>query len=460
MVEEKAWLCSSDVKKRTIAGEAFLITVRSNRLLVINKQATSIWNQLERSVSRRASDIVELLKVEYPNAPVERLQIDTHNFLLDLEKRGFVHQIGKNLEMISFHDQKFNVSDHFSFSERFHQFATSSNIPISGGLEITQRCHLRCLHCYIDNQPVSCGNELSTKEACSLLDEMAKQGCLWLLITGGEPLLREDFSEIYLYAKNLGMIVTIFTSATNLSKKHADLFAKYPPFLVEATLHGVEEATFDGISRVPGSFKGFIRGIALLRELNVSFHLKMIVMKQNVYEVEAARRLAIDLGAGDFRFDPMINADFLHSSKAFDLRLSVDEAVKLDLLEPYKTRWQKIFQAAITEQEKKPFLNGLLFPCRAGRSSFSISSDGQLLPCILIRSPSYDLKKGSFIDAWQRLNYYTTSVRMREDNPCFNCPTKTCSKCPAWGYLEHGSPDVKSGFACNLQKEREKFFLQ
>lgn len=462
MLPKTLWCSNSEVRKRNIADKTLLLTIKSNRLLVLSEHAQAIWDQLDCLKACRESDIAEALQREYSGVTVEQIRLDVHRFLSGLQEKGFARQEDKVTSRPNFNtntDGQGSVSGHFSFSEKLHQLATQKNIPISAGLEITQRCHLRCMHCYIDDQPINYSNELSTKELLALLDQIVSNGCLWLLITGGEPLLRKDFLDVYYHAKELGMIVTVFTSATTLNERIANAFVEYPPFLVESTLHGAKKKTFDAISGISGSFKDFQRGIHLLQERSIPFHLKMIVMKQNVDEVEDARQLALKMGARDFRFDPMVNADFLHSRKAVDLRISVAKALQLDLLGPYKSRWNKIFRTAIVKRATHQVSDKLLFPCRAGKCSFTISADGKLLPCILMRVPEYDLRKLSFTDAWKELNRYTTNALMQEDNPCLTYLVQTCSKCPAWGYLEQGDPNTKSRFACTLQQEREKIFL-
>ena len=71
--------------------------------------------------------------------------------------------------------------------------------PLGGTIELTDRCNLSCLHCYI-NQPagdqVTRQNEMSTDEVKAIIDKITDAGCLYLLLTGGEPLLRPDFTEI------------------------------------------------------------------------------------------------------------------------------------------------------------------------------------------------------------------------------------------------------------------------
>ena len=79
-----------------------------------------------------------------------------------------------------------------------------------GQFELTHRCNLRCQHCYIVRNNKKA--ELTYKEICRVIDEVRKEGCLWLCLTGGEPLLREDFLDIYSYAYKKGFIITIFTN--------------------------------------------------------------------------------------------------------------------------------------------------------------------------------------------------------------------------------------------------------
>lgn len=459
-IQERQWLVRGDVRIRTILGKTLLLAIRSNRLLVLNEQAATIWDLLNRKDISREVDIIKALQEEYEGVSKEVLQTNLRDFLEDLWRRGFVQYTGGDLRSEkSDAITSVEADGHFSFSEELHHLAAERRIPISAGLELTQRCHLKCLHCYIDNQPSERDEELSTREWRNVLTQAAKAGCLWLLITGGDPLLRRDFCEIYRCAKELGMIVTVFTSATNLSERIADTFKEYPPFLVEATLHGATATTFDVIAGIPGAFQKFLQGIIRLRERNIPFHLKMIVMRQNIREVQAARELALKLGAGDFRFDPMINADFFHSPKAEKLRISIKEALALDFLEPYQGRWRRVYRVARNEQKVRPLQRDLLFPCRAGKCSFTISANGQLLPCVLMRIPAFDLRLMSFRKAWEQLNRYTTTAQMRPDNCCRTCPVSTCSRCPAWGYLEHGNPDAKFLFACALERERERLFL-
>ena len=111
------------------------------------------------------------------------------------------------------------------FGERLNRRVLTERLPISGSIELTFRCNLRCVHCYCNlpmNDPEAIEMELGVDELYQILDQIAEAGCLWLLITGGEPLLRNDFLDIYIYAKKKGFITTLFTNGTLLSPELAD----------------------------------------------------------------------------------------------------------------------------------------------------------------------------------------------------------------------------------------------
>ena len=71
--------------------------------------------------------------------------------------------------------------------------------PLNGQVELTYRCSLKCIHCYCKGSEDK-GRELATKDWMKILDEIHKEGCIWLACTGGDPLSRDDFLELYSYA--------------------------------------------------------------------------------------------------------------------------------------------------------------------------------------------------------------------------------------------------------------------
>src|SRR3990170_6241101 len=205
---------------------------------------------------------------------------------------------------------KIHEINYNDWSSAFHMRNAEKRIPISGSLELTFRCNNNCIHCYCNmssNDRSEMAKEMDTFMINRILDQIADEGCLWLMITGGEPLLRPDFKEIYLYAKKKGMLLALFTNGTFIDEEIADFLAEWTPYSIEITLYGVTEKTYENITRVYGSYRRCIKGIELLLERKVPLELKTMAIRQNIHELPIMKRYAESLGL-KFRFDPMINS--------------------------------------------------------------------------------------------------------------------------------------------------------
>lgn len=93
-------------------------------------------------------------------------------------------------------------------------------VPLSFNLEVTARCNLSCRHCYINLLAAdreAQAKELTVPQIMAIARQAVDMGAVWCLVTGGEPLLRADFAEIYMGLKRLGLLVSVFTNATLLN---------------------------------------------------------------------------------------------------------------------------------------------------------------------------------------------------------------------------------------------------
>ncbi len=155
-------------------------------------------------------------------------------------------------------------------------------------IELTERCNNRCLNCYI-NQPEDDTNsktsEMGTALVLDILKQAADLGCLSVRFTGGEPLLREDFTEIFLFARRLGLKVKLFTNARLITAELALLFARISPGeAVEVSVYGMHAESYDAVAAVRGSFDQFWQGISLLQKYHVPFVVKQSLLPQNRIE--------------------------------------------------------------------------------------------------------------------------------------------------------------------------------
>src|SRR5438093_10270779 len=184
------------------------------------------------------------------------------------------------------------------FSERFSQRLSGVRFPLSGQWEITCRCNLRCVMCYTDcfNTPDMLRQELSLREIVRIMDEIREAGCLELCLTGGEPLARKDFLDIYAHAKQKGFLVTVFTNGTLLTEKIADLWVQYPPAMIEISLHGLTKESFERITQGPGSYERCLEGIRLILDRHLPLTLKTSGMTVNRDEILEIKQYVDRLG--------------------------------------------------------------------------------------------------------------------------------------------------------------------
>jgi MoaA/NifB/PqqE/SkfB family radical SAM enzyme len=267
---------------------------------------------------------------------------------------------------------------------------SGDRIPLACQWEITCRCNLRCVMCYTDcfNRPDLIRTELDTSEILRIMDELAGAGCLDLILTGGEPLARPDFFDIYAHAKAHGFLVTILTNGTLITRAVADRLAALPPHRIEISLHGMTEETFETITRGRRSFERCRRAIGLLLDRELPLVLKTTAMTVNHDEILAIKRYAQGLGSVGYRLGEALRPTLDGDDKP--RRLELPEATRLRLLRQDPDLWAESCRRRSEPAE----------PCQSGRRRFHIDAYGQLQLCSGNRRTGYDLRRGTFADGF------------------------------------------------------------
>lgn len=258
--------------------------------------------------------------------------------------------------------------------------------PLSCQWEITCRCNLRCVMCYTDcfNRPDAIRQELATAEILRIMDELAEAGTLELCLTGGEPLARADFFQIYERAIHCGFLVTVFTNGTLITKTEADRFAAFPPHHIEISFHGSTAASFDRVTQQRGTHQRCLDAICLLLDRRIPLTLKTTAMTINRHEVLSIKDYVASLGSVRFKLGEELRPDLDGGSGPFQYALSEEELTALNQQDA--TLWN---EACLRTQSNLP-------PCRSGMQRFHIDAYGQLQLCSGNRRHSYDLRNGSF----------------------------------------------------------------
>jgi len=258
--------------------------------------------------------------------------------------------------------------------------------PYSCQWEVTCRCNLHCVMCYTDcfNHPASIRQELGTAAILRIMDELAEAGTLELCLTGGEPLTRPDFFQLYEHAIHCGFLVTVFTNGTLITEAQADRFAALRPHCIEISLHGMTRETFERITLGQGSYDRCLLAIGFLLDRQIPLVLKSTAMTLNYQEILDIKRYVESLGGVKYKLGEEMRPELDGGAVPFQYALSDRDLADLNRQDP------DLWRESCRREPLEPS------PCRSGMQRFHIDAYGQLQLCSGNRTQSYDLSTGSF----------------------------------------------------------------
>lgn len=333
-------------------------------------------------------------------------------------------------------------------------------IPISGTFELTARCNLQCKMCYVRLTPrqiATIGRELSTKEWLQLAQKAKQAGMVFLLLTGGEPTLRDDFCEIYETLAQMGFSISINTNGTLLTPSLRELWHKYPPSQVNVTLYGICREDYQSLCGNPDAFSAVMDSLTWLKSENILVHLNTTIVPANHEKWLELERLSQQLGQElrmtTYCFPPVRRGgcDTCSDFSRLPPSIAADLAVQDILYREGPDAICKLVEA------NSPVQSGCILDddegapirCSAGRSQFWITWNGRMTPCGMLDRPAvYPLfPNNTFSDCWEKLHAETAKIRLCPD--CLICEYRdTCHNCAAVTYAETGRFDGKPEYMC------------
>ncbi|MCJ7580785.1 MAG: radical SAM protein [Candidatus Aminicenantes bacterium] len=341
-----------------------------------------------------------------------------------------------------------------NFWDNLYEKTARKEIPFSTTFELTHRCNLKCLHCYIPLHqrceiPPGKREELSSSEIYSILDQLADLGCFQLNLTGGEPFVRTDFFDILTYAKKRGFFTILLTNASVISSLTAQRLKDSGINKVEVSLYGITPLIYEEITQVPGSFKRCMNGIGHLHNTDIALSIKMMVLSLNKDEFEDIKMFSGKMGAR-FKWDYLVHPQIDGSLEPLKYLISPEEAVDMELKTLSSSKPDNTHSKSdkISPQKKKA-----LFQCNAGINSLAITPDGKMNICLQYRLPQYDVRKEGLAQQWKNFVDYVKSLGPDSTYQCTNCDfKKNCFWCPAVGLLEEKNASTCSSYYRQLAR--------
>ncbi|WP_049985441.1 TIGR04053 family radical SAM/SPASM domain-containing protein [Halobellus rufus] len=165
--------------------------------------------------------------------------------------------------------------------------------------EVTQACGLACKHCRADAKPRRHPDELSTAEGKSLLDDARRFGEGQLVVlSGGDPLARDDTVDLVDYGTDVGLRMTLTPSGTaSLTRERIEALDEAGLRRMALSIDGGSAAAHDEFRGEPGSFEQTVQAARAAREAGLPLQINTTVCAETVGELPAVRDLVGDLGA-------------------------------------------------------------------------------------------------------------------------------------------------------------------
>jgi len=417
-----------EIAYRKISEDFYIIFhLRSQKAFILNNVASKIWESLFFPAT--LGNIIDSLSQMYLETDIEILKKDITNFINQLNDNGFITKDG-----LSFHIriQKENNWENLLLDNAIRELADKKNLCLNVICEITQKCNLHCVHCYIPKQS---DNELNLPNLHKIFSDLPEMGCISLTITGGEPFIRNDILDVLKIARSYNFAISLLTNGSLLSSDIIERLEELQLLNIGVTIYGTNEDTYGKISMRGNIFKKIMDNLELLVKKGLPVSLRFMLMRENLHKVDDFLSLCENLNLTpkiDFRIFPKFNGN----------------------MEPLKHRLEidKITQLIEENKIKRP--SGVV--CSPCSYSCRIAADGEVYPCSTLNISIGNILRQKFKNIWvsEKANFFRNQALIPSE--CMDCylhKNKNCLNCPGVALLEEKSFKKSSRFLCALSKK-------
>jgi radical SAM protein with 4Fe4S-binding SPASM domain len=330
---------------------------------------------------------------------------------------------------------------------------------------LTQRCNLECAHCYMSaHAGADGGGELSTAECRRVMDEIARVNPnVFLILTGGEPLLRRDIFDVAGYATAKGFTTVLGTNGVLLREPQARLMRERGVLGASISLDSTDRVKHDAFRRLPGAWDGAVRATRVLADADLDFSLHMSVTDWNVGEVPAMIDLAKELGAKVLNFFFLVRTG--RGRDLTDIDAAAYERILTYLAKgvggPTATAFEDPWSTPVGKADGllirakcAPHFRRILYEmnpaspllrnyahgsCPAGKYYCRITPEGDVTPCPYMPVAAGNVRATAFDELWRTAPVFGDLREPRLGGRCGACEfSKICGGCRCRAYATHG----------------------
>ncbi len=325
--------------------------------------------------------------------------------------------------------------------------------------EITRRCNLRCVHCRSASEEEIKGHpDFSTAEAFRIIDDIASYAKPVIVLSGGEPLKREDVFEIARYGTEKGLRMCLATNGTLVNEEVCEKIKSSGVRIVSLSLDGSGEEVHDDFRSQKGAFAGTINAARLFKKNGIEFIINSSFTKRNQEEIPKVYKLAKELGAtawymfmivptgrGEEIMNELISKEEYEEILDWHYDMEMDEGEMLVRPTCAPHYYRVVLQQAKKKGDKfkrrtLKFSTGGAKGCIAGQLICLIDVDGNVLPCSYFPKAAGNIREKSFKDIWENSELFKNLRDFKKyKGKCGSCEyINVCGGCRARAYSVYG----------------------
>jgi len=265
-------------------------------------------------------------------------------------------------------------------------------------LELTYRCNLDCFYCYNDREKP--GKQLSLEQYEVLLKDLARMQTLFLMLTGGEPMIHPHFFEIGRMARDLGFVVRIRTNGHSLNKKMARrLKAEVDPYMVEVSLHGATAEVHDRQTRLPGSFDRLLNNLSFAKEAGLRCSVVTTPTAWNEHQIEEMFALCDSLDV-PLRFQGPVGPRDNGDTTPLSIQPAQKTWDRIDVLVTARREEEADENASEADSTSPETDREEPAMCSVGVAGVDIDPFGNVQACMHLQTPAGSLHEQSIEQIW------------------------------------------------------------
>ncbi|MBH15801.1 MAG: radical SAM domain protein, coenzyme PQQ synthesis protein E [Gemmatimonadetes bacterium] len=329
-----------------------------------------------------------------------------------------------------------------------HVGTPGSQVPHIVAWNLTKRCNLACAHCYISAGSWHAqDSELPTKECMRILNEILDLNPNpMLILTGGEPLLRDDLEAIADEASSKGATVVIGTNGTGLTETRIDSLMKSGVKGVAVSVDSLRADYHDRFRHGGGALRETQEAVGRCAEKNLDFVIQTTVTSGNRHELKDLAKWAADAGAISFNVYfvvPTGRAERMKGMNSAENEEVLKELVSLEKIYRgtmmVRSKCQPQIMRHVFEESTDSSLLNYETRCPCGVHYVRITPEGKVTPCPYMPVVAGDLLSQSFKEIWETSPVFADLREGNLSGRCGRCEYReVCGGCRARAYAETG----------------------